>query len=82
MVGNPALALSYLKTGVSLKTFPYLMGRSYVRLLEASGDVETALSFLRTWLPRLEDEPYKERYVEVQNWILSLENQLNSTHSK
>lgn len=82
VVGDPSLALSYLKDGVSLKTFPYFMGRSYVRLLEASGDLEAALSFLRTWLPRLEDDPYQERYGEVQNWILSLENQLNTSHSK
>ena len=80
--GDPERSLQYLKEGIALDGFPYLLGRSYVRLLLETDQPSTALAFLKDWQTQLEGEVYPERHQEVADWILSLEKQLTTTHSK
>ena len=80
-ITDPSLALAYLEEGVALNSFPYLLGKSYARLLMESGDEAKVLSFLKTWQPQLKVDPYPERRREIEDWILSLEKEMNSPHS-
>ena len=82
VVADKELALGYLADGVSLEAFPYLLGKSYARLLIESHEVGEALSFLRSWQPRLVGDAYPERHQEMADWILSLEKEMNSPHSQ
>ena len=81
-MGSQNLALQYLEAGIQLPYFPYLLGKRYTRLLTESGRLAEALSFLKSWHPQLKDATYPEREIEVADWILSLEKQLNSPHSQ
>ena len=74
---DPVLALKYVEEAVSLPEFPYSVGRSYGRLLIEAGESEAARSFLISWLPRLRNETFEARTIEIQNWIHELESDLD-----
>jgi hypothetical protein len=82
VVADRPLALGYLEEGVAIDEFPYLLGKSYARLLTESGKRSEALSFLRSWQPRLEGDAYPERPQEIAEWILSLEKEMKPQHSQ
>lgn len=82
VVEDPSLALGYLGEGVAIEGFPYLLGKSYARLLTELGKRFAALTFLRSWQPRLEGDAYPERPQEIADWILSLEKEMKPPHSQ
>ena len=76
-LNDPVHAIRYLQKAVAIPEFPYPVARSYGRLRIEAGQLESAHSFMASWLPRLGPDSFEARSSEIRKLLQTLESELD-----